>query len=257
MSGFCLVKKTSKASQKPSCDTRYLPEITTPHLGLVQHILVKACWGVQVEALLHPRYPLFGGWKVQFTFGWSVPLRDFVAHLGGGRMQLTQKLSTPLQGVIVDDLTIKVGCKRCLPRLDHLPQTSQAISRVFPSASCLGHYEAVLARCAQAVYPIGSVINKEYITASAKKCSCPTLGHHTLLSASCFLAVAAVLCGGCAYQRHVTDVTCIQGTWPHLHHWLLLSEPALDAPTSLALGGSACACATPAVHVHHPDLSGK
>ena len=70
--------------------------------------LLRLRRSLQVEAMLQPRYPMFGGWKVQFTFGWSLPLRNFVTRLGGGRMQLTQKLSTPLQGVIVDDLTVKV-----------------------------------------------------------------------------------------------------------------------------------------------------
>lgn len=73
--------------------------------------MMFGCALSQVEALLQPRYPLFGGWKVQFTFGWSMPLREFVSRRGGGRMQLTLPLSTPLQGVIVDDLTVKVGSR--------------------------------------------------------------------------------------------------------------------------------------------------
>ncbi|KAK9844794.1 hypothetical protein WJX74_006918 [Apatococcus lobatus] len=82
----------------------------------------------KVEALLHPRYPLFGGWKVQFTFGWSMPLRDFVARLSGSHMQLSLPLSSPLQGVIVDDLTVKVvlpeGASNIRPSTPFPMQTS-------------------------------------------------------------------------------------------------------------------------------------
>lgn len=63
---------------------------------------------VQVEALLQPRFPLFGGWKVNFVFGYSLPLSGYATRLGNGQVQLVQMFSTPIKDLLVDDLTVKV-----------------------------------------------------------------------------------------------------------------------------------------------------
>jgi oligosaccharyltransferase complex subunit alpha (ribophorin I) len=36
-----------------------------------------------VAVQLQPRYPLFGGWSNRFLFGWTLPLADVVAKVGG------------------------------------------------------------------------------------------------------------------------------------------------------------------------------
>ena len=36
-----------------------------------------------VEGALYPRYPLAGGWRAAFEFGWSIPLNVVAAELTG------------------------------------------------------------------------------------------------------------------------------------------------------------------------------
>ncbi|KAK9814530.1 hypothetical protein WJX72_007425 [[Myrmecia] bisecta] len=61
---------------------------------------------VQVE--LSPRFPLVGGWRVDFVFGYSLPLSSVAERLPGGRIKLRSMFTTPIEGVFVDDLTVKV-----------------------------------------------------------------------------------------------------------------------------------------------------
>ena len=71
---------------------------------------------------LKPRFPLFGGWQTEFTFGYSLPLHSIVSRLADGRLRLKTDFSTPFESMVVDDLTVKVrGCARpgrpmCGPR---------------------------------------------------------------------------------------------------------------------------------------------
>ncbi|KAG2453544.1 hypothetical protein HYH02_001763 [Chlamydomonas schloesseri] len=54
------------------------------------------------------RYPLMGGWKVDFTLGYSVPLKGFLFHTKGGRRKLTLDLGSPLEDVFVEDMVVRV-----------------------------------------------------------------------------------------------------------------------------------------------------
>ena len=57
---------------------------------------------------LKPRFPLFGGWQTEFTFGYSLPLHSIVSRLADGRLRLKTDFSTPFESMVVDDLTVKV-----------------------------------------------------------------------------------------------------------------------------------------------------
>lgn len=57
---------------------------------------------------LKPRFPLFGGWQTEFTFGYSLPLHSIVSRLADGRLRLNTDFSTPFESMVVDDLTVKV-----------------------------------------------------------------------------------------------------------------------------------------------------
>ncbi|KAG2498961.1 hypothetical protein HYH03_003150 [Edaphochlamys debaryana] len=54
------------------------------------------------------RYPLMGGWKVDFTLGYSVPLTGFLFHTKSGKRRLTMDLCTPLEDVYVEDMVVRV-----------------------------------------------------------------------------------------------------------------------------------------------------
>ena len=62
-----------------------------------------------LQVVLTPRYPLFGGWQVEFVFGYSLPLREVVYKGAGGALKAVSLFGTPLAGLIVDDITNKVG----------------------------------------------------------------------------------------------------------------------------------------------------
>lgn len=54
------------------------------------------------------RYPLMGGWKVDFTLGYSVPLAGFLFRKPDGKRRLVMDLATPLDDVYVEDTVIRV-----------------------------------------------------------------------------------------------------------------------------------------------------
>eukprot|EP00887_Chlorella_sp_A99_P007187 scaffold2.g7187.t1 len=63
-----------------------------------------------VVVSLAPRYPLFGGWTATFVFGYSLPLDQAVLHVGdgSGKLALVTMLGPAVQGLVIDELTIKV-----------------------------------------------------------------------------------------------------------------------------------------------------
>ncbi len=63
---------------------------------------------MQTELELEPRYPLFGGWKVTFTLGYSVPLEDFMYKSSDGRRFLNITFGSSFGHVVVDNLIVKV-----------------------------------------------------------------------------------------------------------------------------------------------------
>ncbi|KAK9807214.1 hypothetical protein WJX73_009902 [Symbiochloris irregularis] len=62
-----------------------------------------------VEVNLRPRYPLLGGWKVDFIFGWSLPLHQAVRKTKGGGYELAVQFSPSITGVVVQDMDIQVA----------------------------------------------------------------------------------------------------------------------------------------------------
>jgi len=62
----------------------------------------------KTELELEPRYPLFGGWKVTFTLGYSVPLEDFMFKSSDGRRFLNITFGSSFGHVVVDNLIVKV-----------------------------------------------------------------------------------------------------------------------------------------------------
>ncbi|KAL3143549.1 hypothetical protein ABBQ38_002348 [Trebouxia sp. C0009 RCD-2024] len=74
-----------------------------------------------VLAELRPRFPLYGGWKAEFTFGYSLPLSAILTKVKGSN-QLEASFSSPFDRVVVDDLTVKVV----------LPEGASSISAKVP-----------------------------------------------------------------------------------------------------------------------------
>ena len=76
----------------------------------------------RTELELEPRYPLFGGWKMAFTLGYSVPLQDVVFRAPDGSRYLNVSFGSPFNNIVVDKLILKVV----------LPEGSSAVSVHFP-----------------------------------------------------------------------------------------------------------------------------
>lgn len=57
---------------------------------------------------LEPRYPMFGGWQVTFTLGYSLPLEDFVFKSKDGRQYLNITFGSPFGNLVVNKLVVKV-----------------------------------------------------------------------------------------------------------------------------------------------------
>lgn len=62
----------------------------------------------KMDVILEPRYPLFGGWKTKFTFGYSLPLWVLVSKQRGGALQLRALLGASMRDVSVDNLTVSI-----------------------------------------------------------------------------------------------------------------------------------------------------
>ncbi|CAN6464014.1 unnamed protein product [Victoria cruziana] len=61
----------------------------------------------KTELRIEPRYPLFGGWKTDFTIGYGLPLQDFLFESEGKRV-LNFSFGCPIDEVIIDNLVVKV-----------------------------------------------------------------------------------------------------------------------------------------------------
>ena len=106
----------------------------------------KAKRTIPVEGALYPRYPLAGGWRAAFEFGWSIPLNVVAAELtgedrraslekesGGGspvsasaaalsgrRVRLTlPSFFTPIRDVVADDLSVVLVLPEGATRVAH------------------------------------------------------------------------------------------------------------------------------------------
>ncbi|KAL9238079.1 hypothetical protein vseg_012553 [Gypsophila vaccaria] len=56
---------------------------------------------------IEPRYPLFGGWKTFFTFGYGLPLKDYLFAAEGQRV-VDISFGSPIYELVVDELIVKV-----------------------------------------------------------------------------------------------------------------------------------------------------
>jgi len=62
-----------------------------------------------VQAMLTPRFPLFGGWSTKFIFGYSLPLADTVVKDSRtGRYGLVTSAKPSVKDVVFEDLEVRV-----------------------------------------------------------------------------------------------------------------------------------------------------
>ncbi len=62
-----------------------------------------------VQVVLVPRFPLFGGWRSKFIFGYSLPLADTVVYDKKiGKHALITSAKPSLKDVVIDELTVRV-----------------------------------------------------------------------------------------------------------------------------------------------------
>lgn len=62
---------------------------------------------MQTELEIEPRYPLLGGWKTFFTFGYGLPLKDYLFATQGKRF-VNISFGSPINELLVDELVVKV-----------------------------------------------------------------------------------------------------------------------------------------------------
>ncbi|XP_074286683.1 dolichyl-diphosphooligosaccharide--protein glycosyltransferase subunit 1A [Silene latifolia] len=61
----------------------------------------------KTELEIEPRFPLFGGWKTFFTFGYGLPLKDYLFASEGKRF-IDISFGSPIGELVVDELIVKV-----------------------------------------------------------------------------------------------------------------------------------------------------
>jgi len=57
---------------------------------------------------IRPRYPLMGGWRYDFTMGYSVPLSSFLRTSKSGLCILSVPFITPLKDVAIDEVQVNI-----------------------------------------------------------------------------------------------------------------------------------------------------
>jgi len=64
--------------------------------------------GKTLEVDIQPRFPLFGGWKIEFYIGYVVPIQKVLSYNGKKKYKLNYKFGTPFDNTIIMDYTLKV-----------------------------------------------------------------------------------------------------------------------------------------------------
>lgn len=58
---------------------------------------------------LQPRFPLFGGWKIDFILGYGLPLAETVFRPpSGGGFVLNTTFGSPIAGLVVEAMEVRV-----------------------------------------------------------------------------------------------------------------------------------------------------
>lgn len=82
-----------------------------------------------------------GGWKTEFTLGYSLPLADFLFRAKDGRRVLNITFGCPLRDVVVEDLTVKVKLHFCsssrAPRISLFGYTCRSLFKCCSYMGCL------------------------------------------------------------------------------------------------------------------------
>jgi oligosaccharyltransferase complex subunit alpha (ribophorin I) len=77
---------------------------------------------------LGQRYPMLGGWEADFVLGYSLPLGQVLSRVqsgpSAGKMRLRVSLPSPVEGIYVDELEVRVV----------LPEGAEAVAHAAPSA---------------------------------------------------------------------------------------------------------------------------
>ncbi|KAK7283471.1 hypothetical protein RIF29_13012 [Crotalaria pallida] len=89
----------------------------------IGNISTSNLWGdsKKTQLEIEPRYPMFGGWKTEFTIGYGLPLQDFLFGSDGKRF-LNITFGSPMNELVIDTLFVKVV----------LPEGSKEISASVP-----------------------------------------------------------------------------------------------------------------------------
>lgn len=81
--------------------------------------IYKYCFDCQTLLEIEPRYPMFGGWRTSFTIGFGLPLQDYLFQSEGKRF-LNFTFGSPMNEVVVDNLTLKVPAKFSSIDISHI-----------------------------------------------------------------------------------------------------------------------------------------
>ncbi|XP_057518097.1 dolichyl-diphosphooligosaccharide--protein glycosyltransferase subunit 1A isoform X2 [Amaranthus tricolor] len=75
----------------------------------IGNISTSNLWGnsIKTELAIEPRFPLFGGWKTFFTFGYGLPLMEYLFEAEGKRF-VNISFGSPIDELVVNELIVKV-----------------------------------------------------------------------------------------------------------------------------------------------------
>ena len=61
-----------------------------------------------VELDLHPRFPLFGGWKTHYSIGYNVPSHEYLFFKGDNHVLNMRLVDHILDDMLVESASVKV-----------------------------------------------------------------------------------------------------------------------------------------------------
>lgn len=66
----------------------------------------------EVEISLSPRFPLYGGWRSVFKFGYSLPFKGYLTRGAKDTQRLRLQFASPIADALVDSYEVRYLCIR-------------------------------------------------------------------------------------------------------------------------------------------------
>ena len=87
------------------------------------------------QGLLHPRFPLFGGWKTHYAIGYNVPGYEYLFFEGDDRVLNMRLVDHIFDDMLIESASVKGRACGRLRRHDHCGSFSRKTGDPLPGAS--------------------------------------------------------------------------------------------------------------------------